>query len=325
MKLSNHHTAIVWGLTLSLFGAAGTASAQEAGPSSAEPVPDAPAPGAAVSETAPSQEGAVLTEGPTRVPGDGAPAEPEPEAGSQPLDSAPPGVEPSVPPAQPNGPRVTEVSAVEPPPEPLPDPNTLPFTYHQIHFDLQLSFGPAFLTDAAADPFTSTKAFGLLGARLGVAPLSVGRFAFAALLEGSYGSLGGDARGTRTSLELGLLGVGLEARYHFHHQFYGYARLSPGAAFIQRSLMNPALPLHGGEWAFALGGHAGLALRLAGSADGRVREPRVWLFAEAGYRFTESRASTLRPGAGSAIDVEFEAPGLSLSGPDLNIGIGLTF
>lgn len=337
MKSKNIHPALLCGLTLSLFGASRTASAQEPSSPSAGPAPGAEVRGPASGpvDAAPSAEGAAPEEpGPNETtPGEsadlsatspaGAPAPAAPEISAQPVDAAPLVAEPGAPrvlPADPYG-----AQAAEPPAEPLPDPNTLPFTYHQIHFDLQLSFGPAFLTDAATDPFSSTKTFALLGARLGVAPLRAGRFAFAALLEGRYGSAGGDARGTRTSLELGVLGVGLEARYHFHHQFYGYARLSPGAAFMQRSLHDPVLPLHGGEWGFALGGHAGLAARIAGSADGRDREARVWLFVEAGYLFTETRASTLRPAAGSTALVEFEAPGLSLSGPDLALGIALTY
>lgn len=327
MKRNHQHSAIVFGLTLSFLGGARAASAQEGGPSS-ESASGAPAAEAPVSENPPGQERAVSQENAPSVPGAAGPGEAGTTGGAQP-EGAAPVVDPDPPPRAPESPLAPEVSPVAAPPElvpePAPDPNTLPFTYHQIHFDLQVSFGPGFLTDAAADPFTSTKTFALVGARLGVAPWSAGRFAFAALLDGGYGSMGGDARGTRTSLELGLLGVGLEARYHFHHQFYGYARLSPGAAFIQRTVMNPGLPLHGAEWAFALGGHAGVALRLAGSSDGRVREPRVWLFAEAGYRFTESRASTLKPGPDSAVDAELEAPGLSLSGPDLSIGVGLTF
>lgn len=213
------------------------------------------------------------------------------------------------------------------PPAPAPvDPNLLPLTYHQKHIDAQLAFGPGWLTDSGVEPYSSSEGVPLLSLRLGGAPIAVGRFAFAVLASGTYGSVSGDVRGLRSSLEFGVLGVGLEARYHFHHLFYGFVRISPGAAFSQTSVLDGQTNFSGDGWAPIFGGHLGGAVRIAGPAEGTVRAPRVWLLLEAGYRYSGNYALTLRAPEDSLVNAaELSMPPFSLSGPDANVALALTF
>lgn len=292
----------------------------------AEGAPEGAHPAEAVAPEAPVSESLVASEASGPEAGEGAPAGTPTAQGSEGVDE--PGVDPVPAVAPAEGARVLAPAATvaaQPPPAP-PDPNTLPFTYHEKHIDVQVAFGPGWLTDSGIEPFSSSEGVALLGMRLGGAPLSVGRFAFAILAEGTYGSVSGSVRGSRSSLELGLLGLGLEARYHFHHLFYGFVRLSPGAGFSQASVDDAGVPLSGDGWAPTFSGHLGLAARIAGPADGSVRAPRVWLLLEGGYRYSDSYALTLRAPEDSPLNAaELAVPPFSLVGPDASVAAMLTF
>jgi hypothetical protein len=177
------------------------------------------------------------------------------------------------------------------------------------------------------DPFTPNDASAQFNLKLGAFPLTSGRFAFGFLTELSYSSFSGTARTSPTSLGLTGLGLGLEARYHFHHRYYAFMRATPGASYAQATLSQAGSEtLSDTSWAFAFGGHIGAGARIWGPDDGSVRAPRGWLILEGGYRYADSQVLSLDTPPSSSVDTDpWEPEPVSTSGPDFVISLALTY
>jgi hypothetical protein len=290
-------------------------SATNPSPADAATAPTAPSVGAGTDPTPTAEPPTPGTESSAPVsapasPAATAPASPAP-APAAPSSAAPPAPVPQVSPAE------------EPPAQ---DPNTLPRTYHEKHFDVQIGVSSAWYPSPTLDPFAARDATGLFSLRFGAFPLVSGHFAFGFLAELAYGSFNGTARANPTSLGLTGLGLGLEARYHFHHRYYAFARATPGANYAQASLASTGSEtLSGTSWAFAFGGHLGAAARIWGPDDGSVRAPRAWLIVEGGYRYAGDHSLSLAPPTSSLDTNPWQPAPVSPSGPDVGFALALTY
>jgi hypothetical protein len=211
---------------------------------------------------------------------------------------------------------------------PPPNPNTLPFTYHAKHLDLQFGLGVAWFPSATVDPFSKQDQMTQVSLRVGAFPFKTHRWAFGFLAEGIFGGMNSNARDQQSSLELGILGLGLESRYHFDHRFFAFGRLSPGALFLQPSLKSAfATDLNGSSWGFTLGGQVGVGARIWGPDDGSVRDARGWLIVGGGYRFaTQDDNLTLKAPDDASPAVEpFRPAPIDVTSPELTVALSVTY
>ena len=205
--------------------------------------------------------------------------------------------------------------------------NSLPFTYHQKHIDLQLGAQMIGANNDGLQPFSEgaiqTRGF----VRGGGAFATMGPLAVALLGDVGWGSTFANVRGLTAQLKNLSLALGLEARYHFHHRFYAYGRVAPGAeaAFAQLGELSE-VSLSDTSWAFSLDSNLGIAARLAGSSDGRKRAFRFWVFAEGGFRYAGKQKLSLEvdEGGPSRPDPLVLDP-LSTTGALFAGGVGLSF
>lgn len=214
-----------------------------------------------------------------------------------------------------------------PPPENTPeaaelDPATLPFTYHQLHFDLAIGAQIASAQNNGLEPFMSGEVLPEVFFRAGGVFYQSGPFALA--LNGELGLLTRHStiRQEDTRLALTRLNLGAEGRYHFHHRLFASLRLAPGVEHASIRAEDAEVSYEDDSWKFAFDASAGLAFRFAGSSDGRQRSPRAWVFLEGGAHFAGEHSPVL--------DADGRAPQrpeaivldpFKTSGPFLSLGL----
>ncbi len=207
------------------------------------------------------------------------------------------------------------------------DPNSVPFTHHQVNLSAQLGFQINWLTSSTVDAFADKDAVVGPLARIGIAPWASGRFSLAFTPEWSFASTSALARSSATRLGMHRLSLGFEGRYHFHHRYHAYLRVSPGAVVARASLTDAAgAELVDENWAFRLDGTVGLAARLASNSDGTQTGFRLLAYVEGGFDWTASselrlEATGSRPARVSPLDL---GP-LDLSSPHAGAGLMLTY
>jgi hypothetical protein len=181
------------------------------------------------------------------------------------------------------------------------DPSTLPFTYHQRHFDLGLGVKVQSARDNALQPFVENEVLGAFFVRGGGVVWTSGPLALAVNAELNTTTVNSNVRSESSRLNLTGLNLGVEARHHFHHRFYASLRLAPVAEYAVMSLGDEygyeyeSSRLSDNNWAFGADASAGLAFRFAGSSDGRKRLPRGWLLLEGGGHLMSKHDVSLTP------------------------------
>ena len=190
------------------------------------------------------------------------------------------------------------VQAEAAPPEPRPQYNRLPQKYHRQHIDVAIGFGVGRTGDEALVPFLDAPVMTSGFIRAGGTMLRADRVVLAGLLEFGGSAANSTARDLDSGVRFWHLSAGVEGRYHFHERSFAYVRVMAGPERGGAKL-EEAVQFEDAAWAFRADAHLGAALRVAGSGDGRLRQPRLWFFWEGGYRFAS----------------EFE---LSLAGQDEN-------
>lgn len=179
------------------------------------------------------------------------------------------------------------------PPDPKPtssqrvDRSKVPWTHHQKRVDLGGGAVIGWILDPAFDLFQSKNAYLAWEARAALGLWASGPMSLAVTANYNATATEGDVRGTPSSLTYSRMHLGGEARYHIVPRIYSYARLDLGA-FVARSRIGETgsptrLQLDGAGLSGAV--NLGAAVRVAGSADGRVRSPRVHLFTEGGVGY----------------------------------------
>lgn len=298
------------------------------------------------SEPAPQASTAEVTRAPLDQPAPEAVTAESPEQAAVPVVAAPlaesseaPSQEETAEGASPEtGPQTKEIrlriiegespapTSVHVPPEPEIDPETLPFTYHQRHVDVFAGVRFGWVPDSAFDPFSENDVTIAPQLRLGYAPWATGRFSLAVLGEWSYVGTSANARGTTAALSAHRLGVGFEGRYHFHHWWFGYGRLSPGVLLTSAEFGQGPNRLVGDKAGFRLDAVAGVAARILGSSDGRADEGRLFVYFEGGFDWALSQDLRLSPVEGGALRaVPLDLGALNWSGPHLGGGFAFTF
>jgi hypothetical protein len=152
---------------------------------------------------------------------------------------------------------------------------------------------------AGFDPYSEDDLLAQLSVGLGRVVYVNGRFSVAALALWDFAGRSSQARGEETELFVHRFALGPEARYHFLHRFYAFARLTPGAVLALASLENQvagSTRLEASEWLFSGDAVGGVAFEAFGNPDGARRSARGWVSVEGGY------------GWSSSADLEFTAP-----------------
>ncbi len=213
--------------------------------------------------------------------------------------------------------------------EPEVPPGELPFTYHQKHIDVAAGVSLIGATDSGLDPYREIPLLGEGFLRVGGTIMTAGPWAVALLGGFGGGAYTSTVRGEESHLSVIQFNLAAEARYHFHHRFYGYGRLALGPELASSRIGSEGsdLRLTQDNWAFRGEASAGVAMRVIGPSDGRERKPRVWLFLEGGYRLSSSHVQNLSTDEddGPARPVDFNLESLSTSGGLGSAGLLLTF
>lgn len=297
--------------------------------------PAAAAPAAAASETVPPEtpESAVGTEptaesGSTDVTAEADTA----EASNAESESATP--------EDKSQPRIIDISKRETAEEDLPPPeepkipgSQLPFTYHMNHVDVSGGFRVVGTPSDGLQPFLVDPVLVDGYVRGGMAFSVTDRIAVAPHLELGTASTSATVRGMSSQLDKTHLSLGLEGRYHFIHRMFGYVRVAPGLEFVSASIGDDGESgelvnddKRPGSVAFQLDAALGASLRLFGSDDGRKRNPRLWVFAEGGYRASgDHTLSMVIDGGGPRRAVPIELAPLDFSGGFFSTGLMASF
>ncbi len=213
--------------------------------------------------------------------------------------------------------------------EPEVPPDDLPFTYHQKHVDIAAGLSLIGATSSGLDPYRENPLLAEGFLRVGGTVMTAGPWAVALLGGFGGGAYSSTVRGEESHLSVLQFNLAAEARYHFHHRFYGYGRLALGPELASSRIGSEGsdLRLTQKNWAFRGEATAGVAMRVIGPSDGRERKPRVWLFLEGGYRLSSSHAQNLSTDEddGPARPVDFDLNSLSTSGGLGSAGLLLTF
>lgn len=220
-----------------------------------------------------------------------------------------------------------------PPEEPKLRGSQLPFTYHLNHVDVSGGFRIVGTGSDGLEPFLVDPVLGDVYVRGGIAFGVTDRIAVAPHLELGTASTSASVRGLSTDLTKVHLSLGLEGRYHFIHRMFGYVRVAPGLEFVQASISDGEAGgtlvndnKDPGSVAFQLDAALGASLRLFGSDDGRKRNPRLWAFAEGGYRVSaDHQLSMVMEGSGPRRAVPIDLPPLNFSGGFFSMGLLATF
>lgn len=213
--------------------------------------------------------------------------------------------------------------------EPEVPPNDLPFTYHQKHIDIAAGVSLIGATNSGLDPYRENPVLAEGFLRAGGTLMTAGPWAVALLGGFGGGAYSSTVRGEESHLSVFQFNLAGEARYHFHHRFYGYGRLALGPELASSRIGSESsgLRLTEKNWAFRGEATAGVAMRLFGPSDGRERDARFWLFLEGGYRLSSSHTQSLSTDEddGPARPVDFDLASLSTSGGLGSAGLLLTF
>ncbi len=328
-----------------------SSSDDAAAPAEAQPAekqgPDGEAPAAKASVTAASG----VKQAPAAEPGaeeTAIPETPESAVGVQPtagLGPAAPAVgsegveiETEEEPSAVSEPRIIDVSADKDAPPPVEDPETpgseLPFTYHMNHVDVSGGFRFAGTPNEGLEPFMVDPVFADVYIRGGMAFAIADRIAIAPHIELGGGSASANVRSLPSQLDKAHVSLGLEGRYHFIHRMFGYVRVAPGIEIV-----NATIDLEGigteltsendwpGSVAFQLDAALGASIRLFGPNDGQRRVPRLWAFAEGGYRASGKHELTLSvaEGEGPPRSTSVDLAPLNLSGGFFSTGLMASF
>lgn len=217
-----------------------------------------------------------------------------------------------------------------PPPEPQDvDPDSVPYTHHQINISAHVGVRANWAPSPSIDPLAGKDV--LLGPvlRVGFTPWASGRLSLGFTAEWGYANvLSATSRGNDTHLSTNRLGLGVEGRYHLNHRFYGYARVAPGVAFSNASYSDASsgYDLTSGNTAFRVDGTAGVAMRLAGSSDGRESGVRFLAYFEGGFDWIATTDLRLEmEEGGPRRTTPLDLGSLDLAGPHLGGGLMLTF
>jgi hypothetical protein len=237
-------------------------------------------------------------------------------------------------------PRVIDISSGKTAEEDLPPPeepkirgSQLPFTYHMNHVDASGGFRVVGTSSDGLQPFLVDPVLTDVYVRAGMALSVTDRIAVAPHLELGAASTSADVRGMSTQLDKVHLSLGLEGRYHFIHRMFGYVRVAPGLEFVSASIGDgdeSGTLVNADQWpgsvAFQLDAALGASLRLFGSDDGRKRNPRLWVFAEGGYRASgDHKLSMVMDDGGPRRAVPTELEPLDFSGGFFSTGLLATF
>jgi len=177
------------------------------------------------------------------------------------------------------------------------NPSTLPFTYHQRHFDLGLGFKVQSARDNSLQPFVENEVLGAFSVRGGGVVWTTGSLALAVNAEFDTTTVNSNVRYESSRLNLTGLNLGVEARHHFHHRLYVSLRLAPVAEYAVMRIgdEHDSAHLKDNNWAFGADARGGIAFRFAGSSDGRKRLPRAWVLLEAGGQLMSKHDVSLLP------------------------------
>ncbi len=196
-------------------------------------------------------------------------------------------------------PRVIDISSDDekpmdpadlPPEEPKIPASQLPFTYHVNHIDVHGGFRIVGTYDDELEPFLVDPVMADVFVRGGMAFGLTDRIAIAPSIELGAASGTATVREIDSQIDKVHATLGVEGRYHFIHRMFGYARLAPGLEFVDARLgiEDTSGELSSGKFPGSVGfqfdAALGASLRLFGPSDGRKRDPRLWVFAEGGYR-----------------------------------------
>jgi hypothetical protein len=163
---------------------------------------------------------------------------------------------------------------------------------------LGIEFGMRLLVvdDPSLDPYTASNVVPQAMLALTYTPLSVGPAAFGVATEYDFGRIGGDIRGSKTSLAMHRFAGGLQAEVELW-RFQLYARGMAGALHALGSISDSSAggDLESAAWTWVADASGGVRFRL-GSA-GPAEDPAIsfWLLAEGGYSFAGDMAMAFAP------------------------------
>jgi hypothetical protein len=207
------------------------------------------------------------------------------------------------------------------------DFNRVPFTYHQLHWELSAGARVSFLRGGAFDYFSDDDTLAQMSLGAGRAFYNADRLSVAV---GGLFEMGGSSattRGMSADYTSKRFALSLEARYHLRHWLYGYARVAPAAVRATAALE----PGYGASyetstWGAGVDGALGVAIKLFGNRDGRERGARFFAFGEVGYGYVQTQGLSL---AASEEQVDraqtLELGELDPSGAFMRFGVMLTF
>jgi hypothetical protein len=220
--------------------------------------------------------------------------------------------------------------AVEAPRPPPPDYSALPQTYLLRHIDLAVGARLSSATHKGLEPYMYEPITGEVVGRLSATVSATDPWALAVAVQAGGFSRNDEVRETDTSLFIMHFGAGPEARYHMHPRVFAYARVIAGAELAKVSLGSDTDATNSvakdSNWAFFGDANLGVALRFAGSSDGRKRLPRAWAFLEGGGRFATTHKAELELGDDGPNRAEaIVLPKFSTNGGMVSLGAMLTF
>lgn len=210
-----------------------------------------------------------------------------------------------------------------PPPPPRIDYSKVPWTYHQKRFDLGAGVLFGWVMDPAFDLFQTANSSLAWEVRGAAGFFLLEKLSLSATARFNQMSVEGEARTLPSFLRLSRAQVGAEARYHFVPRVYAYGRIDLGAFLAQSRLgeRDSRTRMELTEHGFSGGAHLGGAVRVAGSPDGRVRRPRVHLFAEGGLEYDSALGLTYKMADEGALrPAPVELGTLSVGGPRIALG-----
>lgn len=305
---------------------AAPAPAASAAPAPAVPTPAVPASAASEPEAAPSASGDPSWQVDDPAPPAEQPAAPPDEPADEPGDEAvaPQG---SGEPKQLAPKRYPLPSSSE---EPLPptDYDEVPYTRHQLRWDVQLGVRTSWIRTAALDPFAENDALTQASLSFGRGLFREGPWSLAALAVWETGGTSASARGTDASFSAQRFALAVEGRYQLLHWVYGYGRLAPGAlrTVARVDSSSGQFEYEARTWVVGADAALGAAVRPFGDPDGRNPGVRFWVFLEGGYGWSATQDLTLRAGSGAPERTEpLEFKELSLAGGYGRLGATLAF
>lgn len=222
--------------------------------------------------------------------------------------------------------------ALPPPSEPLfeppPDYDTVPYTHHQLRWDVQVGVRNSWIRTSALDPFAENDSLTQVSLSFGRGIFRSGRWSLASLAVWEGGGTSAHARSEDASYSAQRFALALEGRYHPWHWFYGYARVAPGALRTVARLEAPgqSFSYEAKTWLVSADAALGAAARLVGNPDGRAPGARLWVFLEGGYGWSATQNLSLSATSGAPERTQARELGeLTLAGPYARIGLTLAF